>query len=105
MKKLTIKDIAKLAGVSFKTVSRVINNEDNVKKETKEKVKKILLEQNFSVNYNAKRLASSRTKQIGVITNTKSNELSKNYIILHHILTFAKMKDYTIIVDERLDKV
>ncbi|MFG5919323.1 LacI family DNA-binding transcriptional regulator [Sneathia vaginalis] len=105
MKKLTIKDIAKLAGVSFKTVSRVINNEDNVKEETKEKVKKILLEQNFSVNYNAKRLASSRTRQIGVITNTKSNELSKNYIILHHILTFAKMKDYTIIVHESLDKV
>ena len=40
MKKLTIKDIAKLAGVSFKTVSRVINNEDNVKEETKDKVKR-----------------------------------------------------------------
>ena len=66
---------------------------------------RILLEQNFSVNYNAKRLASSSTRQIGVITNTKSNELSKNYIILHHILTFAKMKDYTIIVHESLDKV
>ncbi len=105
MKKVTIKDIAKLAGVSFKTVSRVINNEDSVKEETREKVKKVLMKTNFSINYNAKRLASNRTKQIGVITNTNNNELSKNYIIMNHILTFAKSKDYTVIVHENISEV
>lgn len=105
MKKITIKDIAKLAGVSFKTVSRVINNEANVRKETREKVEKVLRETNFSVNYNAKRLASNRIKQIGVITNTKNNEFSKNYIIMNHIFTLAKKKKYTIIVHENLSEV
>ena len=35
---VTIKDVSKDAGVSIKTVSRVINNEDNVSESTKEKV-------------------------------------------------------------------
>lgn len=42
MRKITIKDIAKLSGVSFKTVSRVINNEKNVKDTTRERVEKTL---------------------------------------------------------------
>lgn len=105
MKKVTIKDIAKLASVSFKTVSRVINNEPSVKKETREKVEKVLREMNFSVNYNAKRLASNRTKQIGVITNTSNSELSKNYIIMNYLLTYASKKDYTIIVHKDIKEV
>lgn len=104
MKRVTIKDIAEKAGVSFKTVSRVVNKEPFVKKETREKVEKILLETNFSVNYNAKRLASNRINQIGVITNTNNNELSKNYIIMNHILTYAKKNDYTVYVHESLNE-
>ena len=37
---MTIKELAKIAGVSAKTVSRVINNEEHVTPETKEKVLK-----------------------------------------------------------------
>ena len=85
MRKITIKDIAKLSGVSFKTVSRVINNEKNVKDTTRERVEKLLKEFNFSVNYNAKRLASNSLKQIAIITNTEDNELNKNYIIMNYI--------------------
>lgn len=102
MKKLTIKDIASIAGVSFKTVSRVLNKEPNVKKETREKVEKILLETNFSINYNAKRLSVSRTRQIGLITNTLLDyELNKNYIIMNYIVKYARAKGYTIIVNRK----
>ena len=38
--KATIKDVASLAGVSVKTVSRVINNEPNVRPAMQDKVKK-----------------------------------------------------------------
>ena len=48
MKKNTILDIARLAGVSKSTVSRVINNESGVKEETKIKVLKVIKENNFS---------------------------------------------------------
>ncbi|WP_068268930.1 LacI family DNA-binding transcriptional regulator [Caviibacter abscessus] len=100
MKKLTIKDIANLAGVSFKTVSRVLNKEQNVKKETREKIEKILLETNFSINYNAKRLSISRTKQIGLVTNTVLDyELNKNYIIMNYIVNYARKRGYTILVN------
>lgn len=98
MRKITIKDIAKLSGVSFKTVSRVINNEKNVKDTTRERVEKLLREFNFSVNYNAKRLASNSLKQIAIITNTEDNELNKNYIIMNYILKYGKKRDYTILV-------
>ena len=48
--KSTIKDVASLAGVSVKTVSRVINNEPNVRPVMQEKVKKAVAELNFKRN-------------------------------------------------------
>ena len=44
MKKANIKDVSAKAGVSIKTVSRVINNEPNVKAETAALVRKIIKE-------------------------------------------------------------
>ena len=41
---VTIKDVAKLAGVSISTVSRVINDHPDVKDETREKILKIIKE-------------------------------------------------------------
>ena len=48
--KATIKDVAALAGVSVKTVSRVINNEPNVRPAMQEKVQKAVAELNFKRN-------------------------------------------------------
>ena len=42
MKEYTIKDIAKIANVSPRTVSRVVNEEKKVKKETRDKILKII---------------------------------------------------------------
>lgn len=64
---MNIYDIAKLSGVSYATVSRVINNKDGVKKETREKVKQILDEYDYLPNFFARGLAKNSMKIIGII--------------------------------------
>jgi len=59
--------VAKLAGVSKSTVSRVINNEYGVKKSTKEKVQKAIEESGYMANQVARDLKSQKTNLIGVI--------------------------------------
>src|SRR5665647_2224960 len=64
---LTIRDIAKLAGVSHTTVSRVINNHPSVKPETKEKIKRIIKDLNFSPHVSARSLSSGKTYTVGLL--------------------------------------
>lgn len=59
-------DIAKLAGVSRSTVSRVINNYDNVPEETRKKVMKVIEEYHYHPNSNARVLAGKQTDTIGL---------------------------------------
>lgn len=66
-KNVNIKDIAKLAGVGTSTVSRVLNNQGDVKKETREKVLKIIKEYNYIPNNSARNLKRSASKNIGVL--------------------------------------
>ncbi|MDO7269299.1 LacI family DNA-binding transcriptional regulator [Shouchella clausii] len=63
----TIKDIAKLAGVSITTVSRVLNNHPYVSEEKRIKVKTIIEELNYQQNFNAIRLVKGETLTLGVI--------------------------------------
>ena len=63
----TIVDIARLAGVSFKTVARVINHEPAVKPETRERVEAVIARLNYRPNVWARTLRSSRTHLIGLI--------------------------------------
>jgi LacI family transcriptional regulator len=66
-KKSTINDIARLAGVSKKTVSRVINDSPFVKEETRVKIKAIIHEMGFSPDPQARGLAFRRSFLIGMI--------------------------------------
>jgi len=59
-------DIAKFAGVSRSTVSRVINNYSNVPEETREKVLKIIKEYDYVPHASARMLAGSKNKVIGL---------------------------------------
>ncbi len=65
--KATIKDVAKHAGVSMKTVSRVINNEQSVRKATEEKVRRSVKILNYHPNTSARSLAGARSYSIGFI--------------------------------------
>lgn len=64
---LTLKDIAKKAGVSYSTVSRVVNNEKYVKEKTRKKVEKILKELHYHPEWTARSLRKGRTRIIGLI--------------------------------------
>lgn len=60
----TLKDIAEKAGVSIKTVSNVANGKGVVSKEMKERVKKILVEQNYRANFTAQQLKLGRSGEV-----------------------------------------
>ena len=77
MKKLTIVDIAKMAGVGSTTVSRYFNG-GNLKKETREKIKKIVEEYNYTPNTFAKALKGTDSKIIGVIVPCLHSYVSSN---------------------------
>jgi LacI family transcriptional regulator len=64
---ITIKDIARMAGVSKSTVSRVINNSKPVKPELREKILKIMEEVHYRPNAMARGLAKNQSGLIGVI--------------------------------------
>lgn len=67
MTKATIDDVAKLAGVSIKTVSRVVNREPNVRESTREKVERAIGQLNYRPSKAAQTLASHRSRLIVLV--------------------------------------
>ncbi|RXZ81342.1 LacI family transcriptional regulator [Paenibacillaceae bacterium] len=66
-------DVAKHAGVSVAVVSYVINNKDNVKEATRQKVLRAIAELGYNPNLTARSLKTKRTGQFGVLFNSLSN--------------------------------
>lgn len=71
---ITIKDIARLSGVSVATVSRVINGNGRYSKETEERVLSIIKEYNYSPNMLGKGLRTNKTQSIGIVVPDITNE-------------------------------
>jgi LacI family transcriptional regulator len=71
----TIKDVAELAGVAFKTVSRVLNDEPNVRPETRARVEDAIAKLNFQRNVAASsiRRLDRRTASIGLVVEDVAN--------------------------------
>jgi LacI family transcriptional regulator len=65
--KITIKEVAAATGVSFGTVSRVINNDVHVKQATRERVLSAMQQMGFVVNRQARSLAGGKTNTVGVL--------------------------------------
>lgn len=63
----TIKDVARISGVSVASVSRVINNGPKVSKQTIEKVTKVMLDLGYTPNANARALVTKKSSTIGVV--------------------------------------
>lgn len=70
---VTIYDVARAARVSMATVSRVVNGNQNVKPETRNKVNEVIKKLNYRPNAVARGLASKRTTTVGVIIPDISN--------------------------------
>ncbi|HBI2160557.1 TPA: LacI family DNA-binding transcriptional regulator, partial [Listeria monocytogenes] len=72
-KKTSIKDIAKLSGVSVATVSRVINDNGRFSEETREKVLAVIKETNYQMNFSAKSLRMNKSFSVGILVPDISN--------------------------------
>jgi LacI family transcriptional regulator len=68
MKRIVIKDIARLAGVSKSTVSKAINNYGDIPESTKEKIRKIIKEHNFYPHESAQMLGRGKNNTIAFIS-------------------------------------
>ncbi|MFH1000556.1 MAG: substrate-binding domain-containing protein [Bacteroidota bacterium] len=73
-KKLTIKDIAELSGVSVGTVDRVIHNRGEVSEKTKQKVRKITEKLNFQPDILASTLASKKNVRYAILMPSANGE-------------------------------
>ena len=93
---VTIKDVAKLAGVSISTVSRVINKSKPVSSEVKAKVLEAIDELGYKPNEVARSLVTRRSNLIGVV----ATDIGRSYIAqnVRGIEEVARMYNYDIIL-------
>lgn len=75
----TIKDIAKVANVSHTTVSRALNNSPLINRETRERIKEIARELNYTPNFSAKSLVLDRSYNIGLFFSTLREGTSSTF--------------------------
>ncbi|QIR15193.1 LacI family DNA-binding transcriptional regulator [Shewanella aestuarii] len=94
--KVTINDVAKYAGVSIKTVSRVTNKEPSVKQATIDKVNQAIAALNYQPNVAARNLASTSSYVIGFIYDNPN----AYYIIdmQNGILSACKEKGFELLI-------
>ncbi|MBE2271448.1 MAG: LacI family DNA-binding transcriptional regulator [Anaerolinea sp.] len=96
-----LEDIAKLAGVSKSTVSRVINNQPNVNEKTRERVMEIIREVNFRPNKAARALVTQHTRVLSVvIPQPLAATFTDPYfpMLLQSITTAAAQRDYALML-------
>ena len=64
----SIRDVARLAGVSHQTVSRVLNDHPSIRDATRERVLEVMQELQYTPNRAARALVTSRSQTIGVLS-------------------------------------
>ena len=81
-------EIARIAGVSRSTVSRIVNGQPNVSEETREKVLQVIKEYNYHPNISGRMLVGEKPNVIGLFFVEKGNLL----------LTFTAQKPATLVI-------
>lgn len=93
---MKIKDIAKLSGVSIATVSRVMNNKSDVNKHTREKILKIIKDNDYRPSSIARNLVKNENNTIGVIIPDIKNLYFAN--IMNEIVSISNKKGLNVIL-------
>lgn len=99
--RVTIKEVAKLAGVSPSTVSRVLTDHPKISQATKDRVWKAMKELDYHPNVTARKLATNATKTIGLLLPNDVKLLAENPFfiqVLTGITTYAQSKGYYIML-------
>lgn len=92
--RVTIYEVAKHAGVSLATVSRVINNQGNVTEKTREKVQETIKKLNYKPSGLAQALATNKSTTIGVVIPSANYVYISNF--LNGVCDIAKEKGFNI---------
>lgn len=113
----SIKDVAKEAGVSIATVSRVLNDVDVVNEETKKKVQEAIKKLGYRPNIVARSLKTQRTKTIGILVPDISSQFypevvrgaedvaniyDYNIMLCNSDLDIEKEKEYLRVLKEKM---
>lgn len=104
-KNFTIKDIANFSGYSTQTVSRVINNDDKVKEETRKKVLEIIEKYGYKPNLYAKSLVAKTNKNILILLKRKSGHKATIWTntLVNEIILKNTRSDISILVEQYYD--
>lgn len=97
----TIKDIARVAGVSVTTVSRALNGYSDVSVNTRKKIEAVAKELNYSPNTLARSLVMNKSKTIGLlVSNINKGMIKDNFTIeiLSGIDEFVAQTDYDLVL-------
>src|SRR5690606_11368036 len=89
-----IRDVARLAGVSYQTVSRVLNNSENLRPSTKARVLDVIDQIGYRPNQVARALVTAKSRTIGVLTSQSANYGAATS--LHAIEEAARANGYVI---------
>lgn len=96
---MTIKDIAKIAGVSHATVSRALNDSPLISDKTKERIKQIARENNYTPNYSARSLKLDKSYNIGVFLSAfEGTSASFFYSSIKGVNGMMKERHYNLVV-------
>lgn len=102
---VSIKDVAKLAGLSVATVSRVLNNKGYVSEESREKIEQAIAELNYKPNAVARSLFKKKSKTLGLMLPDIMNPFFPE--LARAVEDVARKLGYTVILcnsDEDKDK-
>lgn len=96
MRSITIRDVAKRAGVSASTVSRVLNHTTGVRETTRKQVEEAIRAMGYSPNHLARSLSRGYTRTVGVVLPDISNPFFP--VLARGISDVASCQGYTVIL-------
>lgn len=97
---MTIKEIARLAGVSISTVSKIVNNKDeNINPETRNRVLKIVKDYNYSPYSTVKNSPEAKTFILGVLLKS----ISRTSQFINGAINAAQSNGYSILIYDSMD--
>jgi DNA-binding LacI/PurR family transcriptional regulator len=97
----SIKDVAKAAGVSTATVSRIVNNNPSILPETRERTLRVMRELNYVPNSMARGLSNQKAFTVALLVNIENTKAFSNpffYEVMHGIETIVYSKGFCLII-------
>lgn len=96
MKNVTLKDVAKAAGVSYATVSRALSGSSQIGSETRERVLELCDKMGYTTNFVARSMVTKRTDLIGLVVPSVDNQFMSE--LAYHAEVSARAHGYNIML-------